>query len=104
MLMSWLISASGWENLYGFWGAAVASVTKNIWFDIYSNYGHYRYQIYGDRDDYDRAYVNAYWNNPEDEEIIDYRKKQLNENNPYISSESEMEDSINKAIEKRKKK
>ena len=100
-----MISASEMENLYGFWLVADAIVTDNIWVDYYPNYYSYQYTrgLYGDRDDFYRGWTIAYCDN-EDEEIVDYIKGLLIENKPHISSESEMEDFINKVIKERKSK
>ena len=100
-----LISAYEEENLYGFWLVANAIVTDNIWVDTYPNYKLYKNDrgLYGWTNDFYRGHTIAYWDNSEDEKIVDYIRGLLIENKPHISSESEMEDFINEAIKNGKK-
>ena len=105
-LATCLASSSEMEAFFGFWGPADAIVTDNIYVDSLPNYELYkgRSYIYGDRNDFDRGYAMAYYDNSEDKEIVIYIKEQLKENNSHISSESEMGDFINKVIKEGKKK
>ena len=105
-LITLLISAYEEENLYGFWLVADAIVTDNIYVDAFPNYELYkgRSYLYGNVNDFDRGYAMAYYSNSKDKKIVNYIKGLLIENKPHISSESEMEDFINKAIKERKSK